>query len=76
MKKYVTEEMLSCVKDNGTFPQDVDITKWQFLHFGKIGLTLIYLANNGEKVKHINYWQSMTASEINELFNTMPWSKE
>lgn len=76
MRKYVTENILSVIKKNAIFPQDVQIRENQFLHFGKIGVTAYRLTNKGETYKHINYWQTMTAEQINKLFNEMEWSVE
>ena len=76
MKKYVTEDILFCIKHNNEFPQDVDYNKNIFIHFGKIGLTLIKLTNKEEYIKHINYWQDMTADEINTKFDEQEWRKD
>lgn len=76
MRKYVDENLLNCIKNNDTFPQDVDFNKYIYLHFGKIGLTVIKLINSGEYFKHINFWQDKTAEEINNELNRIDWKKE
>ena len=75
MRKYVTENIISVVKKNGIFPQDVQIRENQFVHFGIIGLTVYRLTNKGETFKHINYWQTMNTETINKLLNDMEWEK-
>ena len=77
MRKYVTENIISCVKKNGIFPQDVQIRENQFIHFTKVGLTVYRLTNReGSTFKHINYWQTLNTEKINKLLNDMEWKKE
>lgn len=71
--KIMTAERLTQLKSVAEFPVDIDLSKTQFLHIGKIGMTLIRLTQKGETVKHLNYWQEMTAEEINERFAAMDW---
>lgn len=73
--QIMTAERLDQLKRAQEFPVDVDLSKTQFLHVGKIGMTLIRLTQKGETVKHLNYWQEMTAEEINERFAGMKWEK-
>lgn len=76
MKQYVNENLLNCIKNNNFYPQDVDYNKYIFIHFGKIGMDIIKLTNKGEYIKHINYWQNMTAKEINNKLDEIEWIKE
>ena len=73
--KVMTAERLDQLKRAQEFPADMDLSKTQFLHVGKIGMTLIRLTQKGETVKHLNFWQDMTAEEINQRFAGMEWEK-
>lgn len=73
--KVMTAERLNQLRSATEFPVDVDLSKTQFLHVGKIGMTLIRLTQRGETVKHLNYWQEMTAEEINQKFAAMEWEQ-
>lgn len=63
--KYTTEQMLRCVKKNGIYPQDDQISPMVIVTYGRVGMTVTKLFGSGEKTKHINNWQNMTADEIN-----------
>lgn len=71
--EIMTAERLEQLKGAQDFPVDVDLSKTQFLHVGKIGMTLIRLTQKGETGKHLNFWQDMTAEEINAKFAGMEW---
>lgn len=73
--KIMTAERYEQLKGAQEFPVDVDLSATQFLHVGKVGMTLIRLTQKGETVKHLNYWQDMTAEEINAKFAGMAWEK-
>lgn len=74
--KFVNDNLLKVIKQNNIFPQDIDITKTTFIHFGKCGLTVIKLINSGEYIKHLNYWGDMSAEQINNELNTISWEKQ
>lgn len=71
----MTRERLNGLKTAQNFPVDLDLTKTQFLHVGKIGMTLVRLTQKGETIKHLNYWQEMSVEEINLKFTEMQWEK-
>ena len=73
--KIITAERYEAIRGAQEFPVDIDLSKTQFLHVGKIGMTLIRLTQKGETVKHLNFWQDMTAEEINQRFAGMVWEK-
>lgn len=76
MRKYVNEQMLNCIKKNRKYPQDVDISKNQYISFGRVGLIAYKLTNKGQYFKYVNYWHDMTADKINETLNAMDWRQE
>lgn len=77
MREYVTEQILYCVKNNDIYPQYIQISPRMELAFGTVGLTLRYFQPRGcTKCKHINYWQSKTANEINTLFHEQEYQEE
>lgn len=73
MKKYVTEQMLSCIENNQIFPQDIQITNNQYITFGSYGLTLVKYTKCKIKEKHLNGYRSMNAEEINVVLNNIDW---
>ena len=73
MKKYVTEQMIYCVENNQIFPQDIQITKTQYITFGSYGLTLVKYLINKTKIKHINGYREMDVDEINIKLNSLEW---
>ena len=73
--KIMTAERLTQLKSAAEFPVDIDLSKTQFLHVGKIGMTLIRLTQKGETMKHLNFWQELTADQINAKFAAMKWEK-
>lgn len=76
MVKYVNENLLNVIKNNDVYPQDVDHNKNIYLHFGKVGLTVIKY--NPKKIvsKHINFWQDKTADEINKELAEKEWIED
>jgi len=68
-KQYVDEQMLYCVRNNQIFPQDIQLTKNEYLTFGSVGLTCTKLAPSNTYEKHINYWNEFNAEQINKQFN-------
>lgn len=72
-KQYVTQQDLDRVKKAGVYPCDIQKSRWQFLVFGSVGVTYVVLTRSGEKTKHVNYWQTMTADELNAKFAALPW---
>ena len=76
MIKYVSENLLSVIKNNGIYPQDVDHSKNIYLHFGKLGLTVFKYNSKGLVSKYINFWQDKTADEINKEFTEKEWVKD
>ena len=73
MKKYVTEQMIFCVENNQIFPQDIQITKNQYITFGSYELTLVKYLINGTKEKHLNGYRGMDVDEINIKLNSLEW---
>lgn len=76
MVKYVNENLLSVIKNNGIYPQDVDHSKNIYLHFGKVGLTVIKYYSRKIVSKHINFWQDKTADEINKELAEKGWIED
>lgn len=76
MVKYVNENLLNVIKNNDIYPQDVDHNKNIYLHFGKLGLTVIKYHSRGLVNKHINFWQDKTADEINRELAEKEWIEE
>ena len=75
MTNYITEQMLYCVKQNGEFPCDIQHSQNIYIHFGRMGVTLVKLNRNSITEKHLNFWQGMSAKQINEAFATQKWEK-
>lgn len=73
--KIMTPERFEALRAAQEWPVDIDLSKTQFLHVGKIGMTLIRLTQRGETMKHLNYWQDMTPDEINQKFAALKWEK-
>ena len=73
MKKYITEQMLSCIENNQIFPQDVQITNNQYVTFGSFGLTLVRYSKCKIQEKHLNGYRDMSVEEINAKLNDMSW---
>lgn len=76
MIKYVNENLLGVIKNNGIYPQDVDHSKNIYLHFGKVGLTVIKYHSRKIVSKHINFWQDKTADEINKELAEKGWIED
>lgn len=76
MKHYVTEQELFCIKENSIYPQDIQKTENVCLTFGTVGITCTKFTKNGQKTKHINGYQGMSANEINQTFAKMNWDDE
>ena len=76
MVKYVNENLLNVIKNNDIYPQDVDHSKNIYLHFGKLGLTVIKCNPKNIVSKHINFWQDKTADEINKELAGKEWIEE
>ena len=76
MVKYVNENLLNVIKNNDIYPQDVDHDKNTYLHFGKLGLTVIKYHSRRLVNKHINFWQDKTADEINRELAEKEWIEE
>lgn len=76
MVKYVDENLLNVIKNNDIYPQDVDHSKNIYLHFGKLGLTVIRYYSRKIVTKHINFWQDKTADEINKELAEKEWIEE
>jgi len=75
MKQYVDEQILYCILNNKIYPQDVQITKNEYLTFGSVGLTCTKYSLSNTYEKHINYWNEMNAEEINKQFNKIQYEK-
>ena len=73
MVKYVNENLLDVIKNNGIYPQDVAHSKNIYLHFGKLGLYVIKWNPTKLVSKHINFWQDKTADEINKELAGKEW---
>ena len=71
--KYVDEQMLTCIRSNRLFPQDVQISKTIFLTFGSCGLTVTRVYSRATREKHLNGWQEMTAAEINRKLSEIEY---
>ena len=76
MKAYVNEQMLTCIRKNQLFPQDVQVSKTVYVTFGSYGLKLTQITSRGSKVKYLNDWKSKSAAEINEALSKTPFEKE
>ena len=76
MVKYVDENLLNVIKNNDICPQDVDHSKNIYLHFCKLGLTVIKYKPTEFVSKHINFWQDKTADEINKELAEKEWIEE
>lgn len=76
MVKYVNENLLNIIKNNDAYPQDVDHSKNIYLHFGKIGLTVIKYNSKKIVSKHINSWQDKTTDEINKELAEKEWIED
>ena len=76
MVKYVDENLLNVIKNNDIYPQDVDHSKNIYLHFGKLGLTVIKYKPTKFVSKHINFCQDKTADEINKELAGKEWIEE
>ena len=76
MVKYVDENLLNVIKNNGIYPQDVDHSKNIYLHFGKVGLYVIKCNPKNIVSKHINFWQDKTADEIHKELAGKEWCEE
>lgn len=73
MKKYVTEQILSCIENNQVFPQDVQITNNQYITFGSYGMTVVKYTTSKIREKHLNGYRGMNHEEINAKLNAMCW---
>lgn len=76
MVKYVNENLLNVIKNNDIYPQDVGYRKNIYLHFSKLGLTVIKHNPQSLVGKHINFWQDKTADEINKELAEKEWIEE
>lgn len=72
-KKYVTEQMLQCIEQNGIYPQDIQNTKNEYITFGSVGLTYTKFTKTGKRTKHLNGYRKMNAAEINKVLNSQHW---
>lgn len=71
--KFVTPQMLFCIKANKIYPQEVQLTGNQFITFGETDLTVVKRTQFNVKEKLLIDYPNMKADEINEALSRMEW---